>query len=115
MIEEYPKFVTPDASHIHRDDSGRPISCNLFPGIHVDRDTEAVTVLVSNAEEEAIALAPHVEPAADEPAEVQPEPAVGPAADFAAVKDAPSVVPDSSDNGDGAETKGKLKLPKIPQ
>jgi len=52
--EEYPKYIKPDASHIHTDAGGH-VSVPLFPDHHVDRDG-VVTVLVRDADEEAKAL-----------------------------------------------------------
>lgn len=54
---DWPKWVTPDASHIHRGDNGH-VSVPLFPEFFIDRATKAVSVLVKNEDEEKLALAP---------------------------------------------------------
>lgn len=60
----YPKWVTPDASHLVK--QGETISAPLFGEVHVARD-ESVTVLVKDEDEEAKALAAAPSPVVEEP------------------------------------------------
>jgi hypothetical protein len=54
---DYPKWITPHESHIERS-HGDHMSAPLFPHFHVDRTTQAVTVMVMDEDEEAMAMAP---------------------------------------------------------
>lgn len=53
--QEYPKYVEVHASHV--DQTNGHISVPMFPEFHIDRSTNAVMVMVRDAEEEAKALA----------------------------------------------------------
>lgn len=70
---EFPKWVTPDESHIVRQKvEGAPdhVSTPGWPEYHVNRVDGSVTVLVKDADEEARALAAAKAP---EPKEPEPE------------------------------------------
>lgn len=62
MPDEYPKWVTPHASHVVRrkDDADAPehVSTPAWPQHHVNRVNGEVTVLVNDAAEEKRAKAP---------------------------------------------------------
>lgn len=54
--KEYPKWIVPHASHVLRDADGKVKSVPAFPGFHVSRVDGEVTVMVVDADEEAVAL-----------------------------------------------------------
>ena len=54
--QDFPKWVVPHVSHIHQDNYGNT-AVPRFPEFHVRREDGAITVLVHDADEEALALA----------------------------------------------------------
>ncbi len=63
--EEFPKWIEPDPSHIHKSDQTGHVSVPLFPDHHIDHNG-VVTVLVHDAEQEEKALAAAVSPTAND-------------------------------------------------